>query len=97
MRTVEISEAADSLPKYGRRKRGETWVLTRRGRPVAAVVPLNDEDYFSMRLANDPRFIELIERSRASYKATGGISLAEMRRKYAVPKPRRRSASRKRR
>jgi hypothetical protein len=51
-----------------------------------------------MRLANDPRFIALIERSRASYKATGGISLAEMRRKYGVPaKLRRRSASRKRR
>jgi antitoxin (DNA-binding transcriptional repressor) of toxin-antitoxin stability system len=97
MRTVEISEAADSLRKYGRGKRGETWVLMRRGRPVAAVVPLDDEDYFSMRLANDPRFIALIERSRASYKATGGISLAEMRRKYGVPKPKRRSASRKRR
>lgn len=51
-----------------------------------------------MRLANDPRFIALIERSRASYKATGGISLAEMRRKYGIPaKPRRRSTSRKRR
>jgi antitoxin (DNA-binding transcriptional repressor) of toxin-antitoxin stability system len=98
MRTVDISQAADSLPEYGRRKRGETWVLTRRGRPVAAVVPLDDEDYFSMRLANDPRFIEMIERSRAGYKATGGVSLAEMRRKYRVPaKPRRRSASRKRR
>jgi antitoxin (DNA-binding transcriptional repressor) of toxin-antitoxin stability system len=98
MRTVEISEAAVSLPKYGRRKRGETWVLTRRGRPVAAVVPLDDEDYFSMRLARDPRFIALIERSRASYKATGGISLAEMRRQYGVPaKPRRRPHSGKRR
>lgn len=96
MRTVEISEAADSLTEYGRGKRGETWVLMRRGRPVAAVVPLDNEDYFSMRLANDPRFIALIERSRASYKATGGISLAEMRRKYGIPKPRRRSASRKR-
>jgi len=96
MRTVEISQAADSLPEYGRRKRGETWVLMRRGRPVAAVVPLDDEDYFSMRLANDPRFIEIIERSRARYKATGGISLAEMRRKYGVPaKPKRRAAPRK--
>jgi antitoxin (DNA-binding transcriptional repressor) of toxin-antitoxin stability system len=96
MRTVEISQAADSLPEYGRRKRGETWVLTRRGRPVAAVVPIDDEDYFSMRLANDPRFIEIIERSRARYKATGGTSLAEMRRKYGVPaKPRRRPAPRK--
>jgi antitoxin (DNA-binding transcriptional repressor) of toxin-antitoxin stability system len=59
---LEISQAADSLPEYGRRKRGETWVLTRRGRPVAAVVPIDDEDYFSMRLANDPKFIEALER-----------------------------------
>jgi len=55
-----------------------------------------DEDYFSIRLANDPRFVGLIERSRASYKATSGISLAEMRRKHGAPaQPRRRSASRK--
>ena len=95
MRTVEISRAADSLPEYGRRKRRETWVLTRGGRPVAAVVPLDDEDYFSMRLANDPRFIETIERARARYTATGGLSLAEIRRKHDVhPKPRRRTVSR---
>ena len=74
MRTVDISQAAGSLPEYGRRKRGETWVLTRRGRPVAAVVPLDDEDFFSMRLANDPRFIETIERARARYKATGTLA-----------------------
>ena len=91
-----MSQAADSLPGYGRRKRGETWVLMRRGRPVAAVVPLDDEDYFSMRLANDPRLVETIEWSRASYRATGGSSLAEVRRKYGVPaKPRRRSAPRR--
>jgi hypothetical protein len=38
---------------------------------------------------------EIIERSRARYKATGWISLAEMRRKYGVPaKPKRRAAPR---
>ncbi len=52
---------------------------------------LDDEDAFSRRLANDPRFIEIIERSRASHEATGGISLAEMRKKYGVQaKPKRR-------
>lgn len=58
--------------------------------------PLDDEDRFSMRLANDPRFIEVIERSRASYQARGGVSLAELRKKHgAPPKPARRAASRK--
>jgi hypothetical protein len=51
-----------------------------------------------MQLANDPRFIEIIERSRANYEATGGVSLAEMRRRYGVPaKPRRWTAPRKHR
>jgi antitoxin (DNA-binding transcriptional repressor) of toxin-antitoxin stability system len=99
MRTVDIIQAAGSLPEYGREKRGETWLLTRRGRPVAAVVPLDDEDAFSMRVANDPRFIEIIKRSRARYKATGGLTLAEMRKKYGLekraPRPKRRAAARK--
>ncbi len=85
MRTVEISQAADWLPEYCVRKRRQVWVLTRRGRPVAALVPIDDEDYFSMRLANDPRFIEIIERSRVSYETKGGVSLGEMRRKYGLP------------
>lgn len=68
-------------------------MLVRRGRPVAAVVPLADEDYFSIRLASDPRFIQIIERSRASYKARGGISMAELRKRRGLePKRRRRTA-----
>jgi antitoxin (DNA-binding transcriptional repressor) of toxin-antitoxin stability system len=97
MKTVDISQAADSLSEYGRRKWGLTWVLTRRGRPVAAVVPLDDEDYFSMRLASDPRFIATIERARTRYAATGGLSPGNIRRKHELqPKTsRRRAAPRK--
>ena len=96
MRTVDISEAADSLPEYGRTKRTETWVLTRKGRPVAAVVPLDDEDYFSMRLANNPEFIEIIERSRAQSRTEGTIPLAEIERELAVKPPRKRRVAPKR-
>ncbi len=95
MRTVEISEAAGLLPTYGRRKPGEVWVLTRGGRPVAAVVPIDDEDHFSLRLANDPRFMKCIERARASYRTTGGTSLAEMREKHVAPAEARRPATRR--
>ncbi len=93
---MEISQAADWLRDYGARKHREVWVLTRHGRPVATVVPIDGEDYFSMRLADDPRFIEMIERSRVSYRAKGGISLAGMRHKYGIPaKSRPSSTSRK--
>jgi prevent-host-death family protein len=84
MRAVELSEAKGSLSDYARKARRETLVLTRRGKAVAAVVPLDDEDYFSMRLANNPEFIAIIERGRTQYKAQGGLSIEEMRRKYGI-------------
>jgi prevent-host-death family protein len=95
MRAVELSEATGSLSEYARRARRETLVLTRRGKAVAAVVPLDDEDYFSMRLANNPEFAEIIERGRAQYKAQSGLSIEEMRRKYGVDSKTKRKGSRK--
>ena len=65
------------------------WVSHEVGGGVLVPLPLQ-------RTANDPKFIEIIERSRARYKATGGISLAEMRQKYSVPaKSKRRATPRK--
>jgi prevent-host-death family protein len=40
MRTVELSQATGSLSEYVRKARRETLVLTRRGKAVAAVMPL---------------------------------------------------------
>jgi hypothetical protein len=53
-----------------------------------------DEDAFNKRLAKHPRFVAIIERSRASYEATGGVSLAELRKKHRVSSMRRRQAIR---
>lgn len=39
-------------------------------------------------VSQDPGFIDVIKRSEARYKAEGGISLDEMRRKYGL-KPKR--------
>ena len=86
MRTVEITKA--SLEAYEREHSGETWVLTRRGRPVAAVVPMRagmDAEAFS--LSHHPDFIEVVNRSWANYKAKGGMSGAEARRQLRVEKP----------
>jgi antitoxin (DNA-binding transcriptional repressor) of toxin-antitoxin stability system len=90
MRTVEIDEA--SLAEYGRNARGETWVLTRRGRPVAAVVPVRDGmDAETFALSHNPAFIEIINRSWMGYKKKGGVSSAEARRRLGLGKPARKS------
>ncbi len=83
MRAVEITEA--TLADYGRRPRKDTWVLTRRGRPVAAVVPISSAvDLETFGLSHNPRFIEIVNRSWASYKKTGGVSIEEMRRRHGL-------------
>ena len=94
MKAVEITEA--TLEEYGRRPRKDTWVLTRRGKPVAAVVPISsDVDLETFGLSHNPRFIEIVNRSWASYKKNGGVSLEEMRRRHGVDrKPRRRRKAR---
>jgi len=91
MKAVEITEA--TLTDFGRRPRKDMWVLTRRGRPVAALVPIHSGvDLESFGLSHNPRFIEIINRSWASYKKNGGVSLEEMRRRHGPE----RNASRRR-
>jgi antitoxin (DNA-binding transcriptional repressor) of toxin-antitoxin stability system len=91
MKTLEIDEA--SLSEYGSKE--ETWVLTRRGKPVAAVVPIRPGvDPETLALSHNPEFIKIINRSWKDYEEHGGISMEEMRRKHGIPrKPARRKSS----
>jgi len=83
MRTLEITEA--SLAEYGRKDADETWVLTRRGKPVAAVVPIRRSlDFETLSLSHNPDFIDLVNRSWAGYNATGGSSVEDVKRKHGV-------------
>ena len=82
MKTVKMAEATLPLSEYARKARKDSVVVTRGGKPLAAVVPLNSADWEDFVVSQDPGFIEIIGRSEARYKAEGGISLEEMRRKY---------------
>lgn len=69
--------------------RNETVVATEHGKPVMALMPIENADLETVSLSTDPRFVELIERSRALYKPGAGIPLKDVRRKYGPePKPR---------
>ena len=67
-----------------RRAQKDSMVLTRRGKPVAAVVPISSGvDLETFGLSHNPHFIEILNRSWASYERKGGVSLDEMRRRHA--------------
>jgi len=91
MKTIDTTKATGHLRDYAERARDEVLVVTKRGKPVAAVVGVDEFDYESLSLSTNPRFIDIIARSRARLEKEGGISAAEMRRRLGLPtKPRRR-------
>lgn len=93
MKAIELSDATGTLSDYAKARRKDTLVLTRRGKPVAAVVPVEDvDDWQDLVVRSHPDFVALIERSRRPSKPGTGIPLEEMRRRYGLP----RGAARKR-
>jgi hypothetical protein len=50
-------------------------------------------DLETLSLSTNADFIALIERSRASYRASGGVSLEEVRRRYGLRRKRARQRS----
>ena len=92
MKTIELSRATSPLSRYASAAAREPVVITRAGNPVAAVVPLNDEDLETLSLSTNPDFIALIQRSRERARREGTITSAELRRRLGL-KPRSRKRS----
>jgi len=87
MKSVELTDVTGSLSEYAKKGVRETVVVTRRGKPVVAVMPLTEfDDKESVALSTNPDFMKIIERSRTSAREDGTIPLAEARAKYGLPK-----------
>lgn len=86
MKTVDISKAAADLAVYVRdlnMASSEPVLITESGKPVAALVGVGGIDLESISLSSNSAFLELIERSRARHAKEGGISSADVRRRFA--------------
>lgn len=83
MRTIEAAKAK-SLVEYTDRVKKEPLVVTLEGKPVAVLVGIKNADMETVSLSNNPRFLALIERSRARRKSKGGISTEAMRRRLGI-------------
>jgi len=84
MKTLEMAKATAPLAEYARDVSKEPVILTVDGRPVAALVPIENADLETVALSTHPQFLALIERSRARQKAEGGISSENMRRRLGL-------------
>ena len=86
MKTLECSEANLPLADYAQKLKKAPVIITKEGKPLAALISLLNADLETVSLSNNPKFIALIERSRTKQKKEGGISIQEMRRRLEKPK-----------
>lgn len=96
MRVASIADVKARLSEYVEQCARETVVVTKHGRPRAALVPLlDDDDLERFLLSRNPKFLALLARSERS----GHLSLAEAERvlKGRRPQPGRAAPSRRRR
>ncbi len=76
MKTIEISEIITLLENYGEAE--QHFIITRDGHPVAALFPIEDIDVESLKLSTNPKFIDIIEKSRKNQKQEGRIFLEDI-------------------
>jgi hypothetical protein len=82
MKTIDVANATDTLSDYAKKGLKEALVVTRRGKPLLALTPIRKDDWESIAVATNPRFLAIIERSRKSHRP--GLSTEEMRRRLGI-------------
>jgi prevent-host-death family protein len=84
MKIIEQAEAKAPLATYAAGVAQEPVIVTVNGKPVAALVAIENADLETVSLSTNPAFLALIERSRSRHRAEGGLSGDEMRRRLGV-------------
>lgn len=73
MKIVSLAEMIAKFSDYFKADRGEPILLTENGQPVAAMTLIPDpEDLERFLLANNPKFQQILKKSRRSLKEEGG-------------------------
>lgn len=94
MKTVDLADATAPLSDYARAAERETVLVTRNGRPVAALVKVGRyTDLENLKVTTDPRFMAMIERSRRRQPPGSGSSTEEVRKRLGVEPRRQRRRS----
>ena len=88
MKALEIQKATAPLAQYVRNVNDEPLIVSADGKPIAALVPIQNADWETARLSTDPQFLALIQRSRRRQEKEGGISGRQIRRRLGVGRER---------
>jgi prevent-host-death family protein len=77
---VPLSEVKDDLSRYLHQAENQEVLITRHGKPAGVLIGFaSEEDWLDYRLENDPRFLQRIEKARASLRAGKGVRLEDIK------------------
>jgi len=85
VKRLELKNATRTLAEYAKEVGTESVLITSRGKAIAALVPVNGGDEETVSLSLNPKFLAMIERSRAQIRQGRGIPAAEVRRRLGLP------------
>jgi hypothetical protein len=84
MKLISIEGNTKSIAELARMSKDGPVILTRKGKPMAAVRHLAGNDWESISLANNRQFMQIIENSRRSYRLHGGIGIDDVRKQLGL-------------
>jgi prevent-host-death family protein len=80
VKEVPLSEIKDDFSHFLREAEKQEIVITRHGKPAGVLIGFESEDdWFEYKLANDPRFLQRIERARKSIQQGRGVPLEKLK------------------
>ena len=83
MKTVELRNATRTLSQYASGLREGPIVVTKGGKPVAALISIRASDLESLVVGTSPEFKAIIRESRRKHRRKGGLSPKEIRARLA--------------
>ncbi|MBW4550909.1 MAG: type II toxin-antitoxin system Phd/YefM family antitoxin [Aphanocapsa sp. GSE-SYN-MK-11-07L] len=85
MKQVSIDEVKNDLSGYLQIAERESVIITRNGQPIGILIGLEDaEDWWEELMLRDPRFEAEIAQARQSLRERKGVSIEEVKARYAV-------------
>ncbi len=85
MKTIDIHEATAPLAEYAHLVATEPVIVMSDGKPLMALVDVEDVDFETISLSTNKEFLEIIRYSRERHEKEGGFSSKEMRQRMDLP------------
>ena len=86
MTKVEIRKASAPLSEFAERARKAPIIVTKHGKPFAAVVAIRSADEETVALSTSRKFQRIIAKSRNRAKKEGSISASALRQRLGLAK-----------